>query len=199
MKPRLLSLLAIAFLATALPARPLFDGKTLDGWTIVNNAPFSVKDGAIHVNRGTGWLRSNETFSDFVATFEFRILEEGANSGIFARTGPTSHADAKGYPNNGYQIQCIDSLAGQYPIATLIPYGAGPFKAEVDHDALQRAYRPAGQWQTIQIACLGASMRITLNGEVITRVSGIANPAGHLGLQAEGGLLEFRSIEVTPL
>ncbi len=32
----------------------LFNGKNLDGWVIENNAQFSVRDGLLAVNRGTG-------------------------------------------------------------------------------------------------------------------------------------------------
>ena len=60
----------------------LFNGTSLAGWEIVNNGQFSVEDGVLKINRGTGWLRSNATYGDFVLTMEFRFLEEGANSGI---------------------------------------------------------------------------------------------------------------------
>ena len=79
----------------------LFNGENLDGWEIVNDGQFLVEDGVLKLNRGTGWLRSSDTFGDFVMTMEFRFLEEEANSGIFVRTGPTSHDDEKGYPDNG--------------------------------------------------------------------------------------------------
>ena len=97
----------------------LFNGTNLDGWEIINNGQFSVEEGVLKIDRGTGWLRSNDTFADFVLTMEFRFLEDGANSGIFIRTGPTSADDENGWPNNGYQVQCMDTLTGT-PLAHLI-------------------------------------------------------------------------------
>ena len=104
----------------------LFNGKNLDGWVIENGGRFSVKDGVLSIDRGTGWLRSKDTFGDFKLIAEFRFLEEGANSGIFVRTGPTSKEDENGWPENGYQVQCMDALSGRAPLGTMIPYGAPP-------------------------------------------------------------------------
>ncbi|NLS92346.1 MAG: hypothetical protein GXX96_09300, partial [Planctomycetaceae bacterium] len=36
----------------------LFDGKTLDGWHLMNGAKFVVEDGVLKHDVGLGWLRS---------------------------------------------------------------------------------------------------------------------------------------------
>ena len=176
----------------------LFNGENLDGWEIINNGQFSVEDGVLKINRGTGWLRSNDTFADFVLTMEFRFLEEGANSGIFVRTGPTSADNDNGWPNNGYQVQCMDTLTGT-PLAHLIPYGAPPFDHQSDIEALKRAYKPAGEWHVYEIKADGERLWVSLNGELITTATSIKNLRGHIGIQGESGLLEFRKISVEPL
>jgi len=173
----------------------LFNGHNLDGWDIVNDGTFSVEDGVLKINRGTGWLRSSDTFGDFILTMEFRFLEEGANSGIFVRTGPTSADDENGWPNNGYQIQCMDTLTGT-PLAHMIPYGAPPFEHQSDIEALKKAYKPAGEWHTYEITAEGESLRVSLNGVLITTATSIKNLQGHIGIQGELGLLEFRKIEL---
>ena len=179
-------------------ATALFNGRNLDGWEIVNDGQFSVEDGVLKVNRGTGWLRSADTFGDFVLTMEFRFLEEGANSGIFVRTGPTSNDDENGWPDNGYQVQCMDTLTGT-PLAHLIPYGAPPFEDHSDIEALKRAYRPAGEWHTYEIKAEGENLWVHLNGVLITTATSIKNATGHIGIQGERGLLEFRKIEVAEI
>ena len=85
----------------------LLNGTNLDGWAIENNGQFSVRDGMLVINKGTGWLRSEKEYGDFVLKMDFRFLEEKANSGIFVRTGATSKDDENGWPDNGYQIQCM--------------------------------------------------------------------------------------------
>ena len=176
-------------------AKELFNRSNLDGWEIVNGGRFSVEDGVLKIDRGTGWLRSTDTFGDFVLTMEFRFLEEGANSGIFVRTGPTSADDNNGWPNNGYQVQCMDALTG-VPLAHMIPYGAPPFEHQSDIEALKRAYKPAGEWHTYEIRAEGERLWISLNGVLITTATGVKNLRGHIGIQGELGLLEFRSIKL---
>ncbi len=177
----------------------LFNGQNLDGWVIENDGQFSVTDGVIKLDKGVGWLRSSQTFADFTLIMEFRFLEKGANSGIFVRTGPTSKDDENGWPDNGYQVQCMDTLEGQYPLAHMIPYGAPDFESESDIEALKRVYRPAGEWQTYEITCRGETMEIKLNGALITTCRSIKNLSGHIGIQGEHGLLEFRRIEVNAI
>ena len=177
----------------------LFNGENLDGWEIVNDGQFLVEDGVLKIHRGTGWLRSSDTFGDFLLTLEFRFLEEDANSGIFVRTGPTSHDDEEGYPDNGYQIQCRDIITGDTPLGNMIDYGAPPFEHEFNLEALQEAYNPTGEWQTYEITAQGETLEVKLNGTVITTATSIKNLTGHVGIQGELGLLEFRRIDVEEL
>jgi hypothetical protein len=177
----------------------LFNGKDLSGWVIENNGQFSVVKGVIKVNRGTGWLRSKESFRDFKMTMKFRFLESSANSGIFVRTAASSKDDENGWPDNGYQIQCMDTLDGQYPLANIIPYGAPPFEHQFNQEALKKAYKPTGKWQTYEITCRGETMEIKLNKTTITTATSIKNLEGHVGIQGEHGLLEFRKIKLVRL
>jgi len=98
MKPRFILCLFTLFFVTRSvnageEAKSLFNGKDLSGWVIENEGQFSVRDGLLHVNRGTGWLRSIKQFTDITLTYEVRFLEAKANSGVFVRTAPTSHTD----------------------------------------------------------------------------------------------------------
>jgi len=174
----------------------LFDGKTLDGWVVESNGQFSVENGLLRVNRGTGWLRSAATYGDFTLTLEFRFLEPKANSGIFVRSSAASRTDAGGWPVNGYQVQCMDTIEGEHPLGTLILYGAPPFEQKIDAEALKKAYKPAGEWHHEEIICRGETLSVVLNGFTVTQVTSIKNPTGHIGIQGEKGLLEFRKITV---
>lgn len=174
----------------------LFNGKDLTGWAIENGGKFSVRDGMLFVNKGTGWLRSDKEFGDFVLRMEFRFLEKEANSGIFVRTAKTSKQDENGWPDNGYQVQCMDIITGERPLATMIPYGAPPYKDESDLKALAEAYRSTGEWNSYEITCIGEELTVQLNGKVITRATDIKRLRGHVGIQAEHGQLEFRKITI---
>ena len=178
---------------------PLFNGRDLTGWEIENGAKFSVRNEMLFVDRGTGWLRSTETFADFDLHLEFRFLEPKANSGIFVRTGPTSLDDENGWPDDGYQVQCMDNLGETRAVATMIPYGAEGFDDDdhkSDFDAIRKAYLGPGEWNVYDIACVGDQITVRLNGVEVTWASDVRNPSGHVGIQAEHGQVEFRDLRV---
>ena len=74
----------------------LFDGDSLANCEIESGGQFAVEGGVLKANKGTGWVSSKSSYSDFRLVMEFRFLEEGANSGGFVRTGPTSIDDENG-------------------------------------------------------------------------------------------------------
>lgn len=164
----------------------LFNGKDLTGWHIMNNGQFSVKDGVIFVNKGGGWLRSEKEYRDFELRMEFRFLNKGANSGVFIRSN-----DDKG-PNKAYQVQTMDgdSLCDLYTRALAKPV------VKRDVELLKKVMKPTGEWQAYAIIAKGAHLEVRLNGELITVADGLADQAGYVGPQGEGGLLEFRKIEI---
>jgi hypothetical protein len=176
--------------------KSLFNGKNLDGWIIENDAQFSVADGVLKVNRGTGWLRSEKTYSDCTIVIQFRFLEEDANSGVFVRTGPTSKEDEDGWPDNGYQIQCRNTINGT-ALGFLIPYGAPAFQHESNLAALKKVFKPTGEWQAFRIVLNGEELSVFVNDALVTTATDIKNASGHIGIQGEKGLLEFRKIEVS--
>ena len=175
----------------------LFNGWNLEGWSVQNGGRFSVADGILKLDGGTGWLRSNKTYADFKLVIEFRFLEAKANSGIFVRTGPTSKKDKNGWPDNGYQIQCMDTLTGK-PLATMIPSGDSRVHHKSDVEAIRKAYKPTGEWHTFLITAHGESIEVKLNGVLVTTASNLKNREGHIGIKGEHGLLEFRKIELLP-
>ncbi len=179
----------------------LFNGKDLDGWVIENNGQFAAQDGMLVVNKGTGWLRSAKQYGDFVLKIDFRFLEEKANSGIFVRTASTSHDDDNGWPDNGYQVQCMDTIGGpnEKPCGTMIPYGAPPYQSESDLETLAKVFRPTGQWNSYEITCQGENLTVKLNGAVITKATDIKHLRGHIGIQGEHGRVQFRNLRIKTL
>ncbi|MCC5022623.1 MAG: DUF1080 domain-containing protein [Candidatus Synoicihabitans palmerolidicus] len=205
--PRFLRLATLSVLLPILPpviakddnSTSLFNGKTLAGWTVLNGGQFTVSNGLLSLNRGTGWLRSTETYGDFKLTLEVRFNEVAANSGIFVRTGPTSHDDESGWPDHGYQVQCMDTAEGEHPLGTLIAYGAGEFDQIFDPTKIAKAKNPAPEWNLMEITCRGESLSVRLNGELISISLGVRQRSGHIGIQGEHGPLDFRRIEIEQL
>ena len=175
----------------------LFNGWDLEGWSIQNGGRFSVQDGILKLDGGPGWLRSNKTFGDLKLRVEFRLMGPGSKLGVFVRSGPSSNQSKNGWPDNGYQVQCVDSPKGK-PQAALLSYKVPSFAKKSDAKALQKAYKPIGEWQTLEILVHEESLVAKLNGNLITTATKIQNRKGHIGIQGEHGLLEFRKIDLLP-
>src|SRR5690606_5785761 len=91
-----------------LGLEPLFDGKSLSGWskTPGSEATMTVEDGAVHLV-GTGYLESYDTFDDFVLQFDAKLNAKDVNSGLFFRTQPATEEA----PSNGYELQLQNTVA----------------------------------------------------------------------------------------
>jgi hypothetical protein len=172
----------------------LFNGKNLDGWHVMNNGKFSVKegDGVIFLNKGGGWLRTEKEYKDFELRLDFRFLNKGADSGIFIRASK----EGGNWPSTNYQVQTMDNNSiGQVFIAGKLP----KLTQKRDMDKLKEVMKKTGEWQSYVITARGGNAEIKMNGAVINRVEGLVDQAGYVGLQGEGGQLEFKNIRIKEL
>lgn len=189
----------------------LFDGTSLKEWTLENTDASKVmlKDGAIRFEKGFGWLRSNREFKDFVLTLEVRFLNGDANSGIFIRSAATSDREpardgvVRGWPDNAYAVQAReigqDSPTVTSPLAgrVMMTRGIAPPYKEIsfDADGVRRVFKPIGEWQRYEIECVGPRVTVTLNGVMVAQAE-IGRLSGHIGLQGEVGVVEYRNISI---
>jgi hypothetical protein len=191
--------------------RDLFNGRDFDGW-VMEGPPeglthpdgrpvWSVKDGEI-VCQGKRWsfLRyDRETFADFTLHVEF-LMARGCNSGVGLRTGPIDLAD----PQNTrpscacYEIQLLDD-AGKPPTE----HSSGSLYRYVA--PAENAMRPAGEWNELEISCIGPRIRVVLNGRTIqdfdqTSLAETRDKplSGHVCLQNHGHLIRFRNVWIRP-
>jgi hypothetical protein len=169
----------------------LFNGKSLDGWHIMNRGRFSVKDGVIFLDRGSGWLRSDKQYQDFELRLDFRFLNKGDNSGIFFRASK----EGATYPAKNYQVQTMDHPS----LGSIYVAGLAKVREKKDAKLLKQVMKPAGQWQSYGITVRGGRVEVKLNGHLITVADGLTERAGYIGPQGEGGQLEFKNIRIKVL
>jgi len=180
---------------------PLFDG-TLNGWVIENTQAgnISVRDGVLRVEAASGWLRSAREYGDVVIRTEFRFVTADADSGLFVRASGAGQF-MRGWPNNSYQVQIRNPATASRlpPVGGLFRHGMAPGPTEFDAAIVEKVARPTGEWQTLEVDVTGNRVTARLNGTEVLKAMEIANPRGFIGLQAEAGTVEFRSIEVREL
>lgn len=163
---------------------PLFDGKSFEGWHIMNGGQFVVEDGVIKLNGGRGWLRSDKEYSDFVLRLQLRFMKPKQDGGVFLRASE----EGSGWPTRRYEVQSENSPR----MAKL--FGA---KYEQDVELTRKALNPDGQWNEYEITLAGPRIEVRLNGKLVTKSDDLGKlTRGYIGLQGEGGFHEYRKIRI---
>uniref|UniRef100_UPI0018D04908 ThuA domain-containing protein n=1 Tax=Streptomyces clavuligerus TaxID=1901 RepID=UPI0018D04908 len=177
--------------------RPLFNGKTLDGWKQAGPGRFTVTDGELRTHGGMGllWYQAKE-FTSYRLTLDWKV-DGDDNSGIFI--GFPASDDPWSAVTRGHEIQIDASDAPDRTTGAI--YG---FRS-ADLTARDRVLRPPGQWNTYEITVRGERVQVFLNG---TKINDYTNtdPArslqdGHIGLQNHGAAdqVSFRDITLREL
>ena len=189
------------FAETAGPSIELFNGINLDGWRQAGPGGFSIDNGMLVTECGTGLLwYSARQFGNFELKVDWKVTKKSDNSGVFVRfPAPTVPNDPGGDPriaiNQGYEIQIDDEGAsdGDMIHKTGAIYGFQP--------PARIASKQPGEWNTFLIRLEEQIYNVTLNGEpVITNFKGNRSMRGHIGLQNHSprDQVLFRNIIATP-
>lgn len=198
-------LLSIAVFAYAAKEKwiPLFDGKSLDGWKVGDNAEtFSVKDGMIIVHGKTAHLfYDGPVMNHDFKNFEFKadvMTHQGSNSGIYIHTG----YQQGGWPAKGYEIQINNSHTDWRRTGSVYAI-----------DDVKEVYVKDNEWFTMDITVQGKRIVVKLNDKVIKDYTEPDNlqrtgndslrrlSSGTFALQGHdpNSLTFFKNIEVKPL
>ena len=181
---------------------PIFDGKTLSGWTKVGGKEksWSIEDGVLVTQgEGGGWLSTEKTYGDFVLALEYQV-GPGGNSGVFIRA---PHNGDPAY--TGMEIQVLDDESPRYKTLQPYQYCGSVYGVQ----AAKRGHtKPAGEWNAMEISAVGPKITVKLNGTTITEAvltehtdaekthPGIKRPDGYIGFQNHDEPVKFRNIRV---
>jgi hypothetical protein len=186
----------------------LFDGETLNGWTLVRRTGrgYVVENHALVCPAdGGGNLFTQKEYSNFVLRFEFRT-EPGGNNGVGIRApleGDAAYA--------GMEIQILDDQAPVYQGKLRPAQYHGSIYDVVP--ARQGFLKKAGEWNQEEITASGRRITVILNGttivdanldsvkdpQVLKKHPGLARSQGHIGFLGHDTRVEFRNIRVKEL
>jgi Domain of Unknown Function (DUF1080) len=189
----------IAFLAVPLAHQAsgqaawvtLFDGKNLENWNRIGDANWTLADGVVTADKGTGFLVSKNSYSDFQLRAEFWV-DDDANSGIFIRCSDPDKVTGA----NAYEVNIFDKRPDP-------SYGTGAIVNVAKVDPMPKA---GGKWNVYDITAKGPEFIVVLNGQKTVdgaKDGKFAN--GRIALQyGEGvvkgkGVVKFRKVEIRPL
>ena len=182
-------MVALTLLATPVTAaeyQPLFDGRSLDGWTPVGGATWTLKDGIAAADKGgMGFLVSKGRFADYELRVEFWVSGD-ANSGVFIRCGDPTNITFE----NCYEVNIYDTRPDP-------AYGTGGI---VNVASVSPMPRTGGRWNVMLIRAEQDRLTVELNGQrTVDSVRDARLNEGHIALQYGAGVVKFRKVEIRPL
>lgn len=163
----------------------LFDGKTLDGWTVINCEAI-VDNGDILLKGGNGLVQTRKQYGNFILEFECKALRDDKwDSGVYFRY--TLVPENRPWPDR-YQVNLRQGMEGN--VGTL-------------EEARSAGLIKAGQWNQFKLTVQDTKVSLEMNGSPAWKADGLGDPSkGFISLQAEvpgGGQYRFRNIYLTEL
>ncbi|WP_370636074.1 DUF1080 domain-containing protein [Flagellimonas sp. CMM7] len=161
----------------------IFDGKTLEGWTILGgNATYSVEDNAIVgktvYNTPNTFLTSNKNYENFILELEY-LVDSTMNSGIQIRSNSIpEYFDGRVH---GYQVE-IDPSDRAWSAGIYDEGRRGWLNPLSKNEAAQKAFKQ-NQWNHYRIEALGDTIKTWINGVPAAYLIDDITSEGFIGLQ----------------
>lgn len=192
------ALAATPAISRAAGPQPLFNGKDLSGWHIVDgpDSAFYVEDGAICASPSSGWpawLSSDWRFENFDLSLEF-FVGGWSDGGVYFSAPPFGPPTACGFKVNIFQQ--VDAEPKSNSMGAIFPVVA-PTKVNVKNK---------GEWNTMRIRFDWPTLQVWTNGEMIQDLDVRQNPElahrlrqGSIGLEGLGYPLKYRNLRIEEL
>lgn len=184
--------------------KPLFNGKDLKGWKVLNgDAEYKVSDNTIigvsKMNTPNTFLATTKTYKDFILEFEFKI-DEGLNSGVQIRS--ESKKDYQDGRVHGYQFE-IDPSDRAWSGGIYDEARRGWLYPMTLNKRAKRAFKK-NEWNKARVEAVGNAIRTWVNGIPCANVWDDVTPEGFIALQVhaiyneadEGKTICWRNIRI---
>ena len=197
----------------------LFNGKDLSGWTAdvpkADKEPgiapsFIVRDGMlVSLGKPGGHLVTDKVYSNYKLVVEYRFGKEGGNCGVLVHAStprklygmfPQSievqmmHENAGDFWCIGENIEVPDMEKRRPKKDADQQFGGGPADARRILNLTDGSEKPLGEWNTMEIVCMGDEVKVTVNGTLVNHGRKSTASSGKIALQAEGVEVEFRKV-----
>ncbi|MBT5846777.1 MAG: DUF1080 domain-containing protein, partial [Verrucomicrobiales bacterium] len=189
-------ILATAPVTRAAEFKPIFDGKTLRGWTPAPGGKWEVKDGAIvgtspKSERRHGILLTDKQYSNFVVKAKFRVLS--GDSGFYFRAERVKSAVSV----HGFQVEVDTSQE----TGGLYETGGRAWVHRPTAEVIKKRKYKKGEWTDLELSAIGRNIVVKINGVVSTELKNDKGRLkGHIGLQLHGGQVmhvEYKDIVIS--
>ncbi len=191
-------------------ATPLFNGKDLSGWVLVNTPPqtWSVRDGVLLcTGKPIGELRTEKMYHNFELELEWRHMVPGGNAGIFVWADDIT---SRGVPfHRGIEVQVLENAYGNTQSHTthgdIFPIHGAQMTPINGRGGGSRAFpteersKPSPEWNHYRIVCNDGNISLAVNGKVVTQGKEASPRKGYICLESEGGVVQYRNLRIREL
>jgi hypothetical protein len=207
--------------STNAAAKSLFNGNNLDGWHAdvpeldknpTGQSPFIVRNGLL-VSLGTpgGHLITDDEYQNYRLEVEYRFAGKPGNCGVLVHASKP-RALYEMFPQS-IEVQMHHENAGDFWCIVediTVPdmekrrgpkenWGITEGKGRRILNLTDGSEKPAGEWNSMVIECVGDGVKVWVNGDLVNFGSKCTASKGHIALQAEGSEAEFRKLVLTPI
>jgi hypothetical protein len=199
----------------------LFNGKDLKGWHAdvpamdtdkTAKSPFIIRNGMlVSLGEPGGHLITDAIYKNYRVQVEYRFAGKPGNCGLLLHAS-TPRALYKMFPK-AIESQMMTENAGDFwciqedievpdmekrrgPRAE---WGVNGNKKRRILNLTDGSEKPIGQWNTMIVECVGRSIKVWVNGDLVNCGFNCTAEQGQVALQSEGSEVEFRKVELTPI
>jgi hypothetical protein len=192
---RLLLVLLGSTLALSAAERwqPLWDGKSLAGWTVIGKGTWKIEGGALHgtnvkAEKDYGHLVTEKIYGDFTVRLKFKSLK--GNSGLYFRIEEKGFSGVAGFQA---EIDATKDVGGLYETNGR-SWVSQPTPAQV-----ATWFKP-GEWNEMIVSARGGHIIVQINGKKSAELSDDpGRREGKFALQVHGGMdcdVWFKDLEI---
>ncbi|MDA7874564.1 DUF1080 domain-containing protein [Rhodopirellula sp.] len=199
----------------------LFNGKDLTGWHVdvphLDKNPeakptFVVRDGMlVSLGNPQGHLITDREYENFRLEVEYRFAAKPGNCGVLVNASDP-RALYKMFPKS-IEVQMNHTHAGDFwcivediTVPDMVKrrgakekWGITEGKARRILNLTDGSEKPVGEWNRLDIECLGDQIKVWVNGDLVNHGTGCTASKGQIALQAEGSEVEFRKLELSTI
>jgi hypothetical protein len=154
-----------------------------------------------------GVLFTTTEFTSFRLIVEYRWppRRQPGNSGILTRiNGPARAlprcAEVQLQHGNAGDVLGLQGMAVTVGQPRFFEVKAHPVAGDIAGvKKLMDAEKPAGEWNRVEVLARGGRYTVWVNGQLVNEATGVEISAGPVGLQSEGGEIQFRRATLTSL
>jgi hypothetical protein len=199
----------------------LFNGRDLSGWHVdvpemdtnaVAENPFIIRNGLlVSLGKPQGHLITDSVYQNYRIEVEYRFAGVPGNCGLLVFAS-APRALYKMFPKS-IEVQMMHQNAGDFWCITediTVPdmenrrgpkanWGITEGKLRRVKNLTDSSENPVGEWNSMAVECVGNSIKVWVNGDLVNYGFNATAGKGNIALQAEGSEVEFRKVELTAI